>query len=174
MSFEESFLYPLGLLAIGSVITMFLVPRFSDRFNKKRHELEIKRDLIVRITEYRQEWHLHVGTLEFGADETEYENPPKLFSSLNTKGSVIHSLLVLYFSDERVFSNWDKFHNSLRYSYHYLANGDEKDLVKLSEVLGTEILSKKDRDLEKSIDKGIRNLFGKLLRAIEESELKKH
>jgi len=51
MSFEESFLYPLGLLAIGSLVTMFLVPRFTNAYNKKRHETEIKHDFTVKITE---------------------------------------------------------------------------------------------------------------------------
>ncbi len=51
MGFEESFLYPLGLLLIGSAISIFLVPRFTENYNKKRHTLEIRKDLIVKITE---------------------------------------------------------------------------------------------------------------------------
>ncbi|MDH3657138.1 MAG: hypothetical protein OEM77_03280 [Nitrosopumilus sp.] len=99
MSFEESFLYPLGLLAIGSVVSMFLVPRFSDRYNKKRHELEIKKDLIVKITELDAEWHIVLGDMDYPVEDNT-ENArilAKQVGELEKRESVVQSVESVYF-----------------------------------------------------------------------------
>ena len=123
MSFEESFLYPLGLLAIGSVITMFLVPRFSDRYSKKRHELEIKKDLIVKITELDAEWHIVLADMVYPVEDNT-ENArilAKLEGELDKKTSVIQSLLNLYFSSESLQSKWEIYSESHPIYFAYLS-----------------------------------------------------
>src|SRR5688572_15919458 len=50
-TFEESFLYPLILLLVGAGVTSLLIPWFTNRWQDRRKQLEIKVDLVSKITE---------------------------------------------------------------------------------------------------------------------------
>ena len=174
MSFEESFLYPLGLLVIGSVITMFLVPRFSDRYSKKRHELEIKKDLIVKITELDAEWHIVLEDMAYPVeDKTENARIlAKLVGELEKKTSVIQSLLNLYFSNESLQKKWEIYSASHLKYYNYLSERQESDLIHLAEILTEDkIKSSTGEKLADSIEDRIGIVLKGLLEMIEDSKI---
>lgn len=176
MSFEESFLYPLGLLLIGSLVSMFLIPRFSDRYGKKRHELEIKRDLIVKITELDAEWHILLDDLVYPIED-ETENARILTQKkgeLEKKESVVQSLLNLYFSNETLHSKWDTYAQSHPMYWDYLYERKEEDLSKLGRFLEDQkIESLTGEKLDKEIEERIGKIFEELLEMIENSHIRK-
>jgi len=176
MSFEESFLYPLGLLAIGSVISMFLVPRFTENYSKKRHQLEIKKDLIVKITELDAEWHILLDDMAYPI-ENETENAKiitKLRGELEKKESVILSLLNLYFSNESLLSKWEIYSESHPLYYDYLYERKEDDLLELSKLLSEDkIKSRTGEKLDEAIENRIGVIFEELLEMIEDSKIRK-
>jgi len=176
MGFEESFLYPLVLLLIGSVITIFLVPRFSDRYSKKRHELEIKKDLIVKITELDAEWHIVLEDMAYPVkDDTENARIlAKKIGELEKRTSVIQSLLNLYFALESLQTKWEIYSESHFKYFHYLEEREESDLVELAEFLADEkIKSLTGKNLGDSIEKRINIIFEELLEMIEDSKIGK-
>ncbi len=176
VSFEESFLYPLGLLAIGSLISMFLVPRFTDTYSKKRHELEIKKELIIKITELDAEWHYVLKDMtipiELSPENTRFLT--KLMGELEKKESVIQSLLNLYFSNESLQSKWEIYAESHPMYSDYLPKRNEEDLIRLAELLDDEKIKSMTGD---KVDDGIENRIGvileELLEMIEDSEIRK-
>ena len=176
MSFEESFAYPLGLLAIGSVVSMFLVPRFSDRYNKKRHELEIKKDLIVKITELDAEWHIVLGDMDYPVEDNT-ENArilAKQVGELEKRESVIQSLLNLYFSSKSLQSKWNTYSKSHPIYFNYLSERKESDLIHLADFLAEDkIKSMTGEKLADSIEGRIGVIFEELLEMIEDSKLSK-
>ena len=176
MSFQESFLYPLGLLLIGSLLSMFLIPRFSDRYGRKRHELEIKRDLIVKITELDAEWHILLDDLTYPIED-ETENAKILTQKkgeLEKKESVIQSLLNLYFSNETLHSKWDTYAQSHPMYEDYLYERNEEDLNELADFLEDQkIKSLIGEKLDEEIEERIGKIFEELLELIENSRIRK-
>ncbi len=174
MSFEESFLYPLILLGIGSGITIFLVPRFSDRYGKKRHELEIKKDLIVRITELDAEWHIVIGDMVYPLED-ETQNAKiitKRLGELDKKASVIQSLLNLYFTNENLRHKWEYYSETHPKFFNYLSERKEGDLINLAEFLkDKKIKSLMGEKLETEIENRIGVIFEELLQIIEDSKV---
>ncbi len=176
MSFEESFLYPLGLLAIGSIISMFLVPRFSESYNKKRHQLEIKKDLIVKITELDAEWHIVLDDMAYPIeDETENARIiTKLRGELEKQESVILSLLNLYFSNESLRNKWEIYSQSHPLYYDYLYERKEEKLLELSKLLTEDkIKSWTGKQLDEGIENRIGIIFEDILEMIENSKIRK-
>ena len=173
MSLEESLLYPLILLGIGSGITMFLVPKFTDRYSKKRHETEIKHDFIVKITELHEVWFSAITEVtEPLIDELDNEKIDKQLTEIIRKGSVIQSLLSFYFSNESLFSVWDNYEKSLDNYFRYLSFGNEHSLTELSKSLNTDkIKSLKGIDFRNSVEDRIIILFELVLVTIENSEV---
>ena len=176
MSFEESFLYPLGLLGIGSLISMFLVPRFTETYNKKRHELEIKKDLIVKITELDAEWHIVLEDLNYPV-ENKTENArilAKLVGELEKKESVVQSLLNLYFASESLHSKWEIYSQSHPKYYESLYQREEQDMIHLAELLKIDkIKSQTGEILAETVEEKIGIIFEELLEMIEKSEIRK-
>lgn len=176
MGFEESFLYPLGLLGIGSLISMFLIPRFTDSYSKKRHELEIKKDLIIKITELDAEWHIVLDDIAIPVEEKD-ENArtlTKILGELEKKESVIQSLLNLYFSNESLHSKWEKYSQSHPMYSDYLYKREEKDLMSLSELLADDkIKTATVEKLDETVEKRIEIIFEEILKIIEKSKIRK-
>ena len=176
MSFEESFLYPLGLLAIGSLISMFLVPRFSDRYSKKRHQLEIKKDLIVKITELDAEWHIVLDDMAYPLED-ETENAKiitKLTGELEKKESVITSLMNLYFDNDVLHSKWGVYSESHPKYFEYLSDRKEIVLIQLSDLLeSNKIKSLTGERLSESIEARIGIILKELLELVENTEIRK-
>jgi len=86
--------------------------------------------------------------------------------------SVIDSLLVFYFSNDSLFSNWEKLHKSHQKYYDYLAWNQEFVLDDLSKILGTDrIKSLKGSDFRQSVESRISNLFSDVLESIEDSKM---
>ena len=176
MSFEESFLYPLALLAIGSLISMFLIPRFSDRYGMKRHQLEIKKDLIIKITELDAEWHIVLEDTTYPLDD-KTENVKiitKMIGNLEKKESVITSLMNLYYDIDVLRSKWDTYSEAHPKYFEYLSGRKEIVLIQLSDLLeNNKIKSLTGEKLFESIEYSIGEILEELLELIENSEIRK-
>lgn len=155
---------------------MFLVPRFSDRYGKKRHELEIKKDLIIKITELDAEWHIVLEDMAYPVEDNT-ENArilTKQVGRLEKRTSVIMSLLNLYFSSESLHSKWKIYSESHFKYYEYLSDRQENDLIHLAEFLAEDKIKSLTGDkLADAIEDKIGIIFEELLEMVEDSKIVK-
>ena len=135
MSFEESFLYPLYLILIGGAISGVLIPSYNAMRAKRnreledervehqretdrqredhKQELEIKRDLIEKISQTTsRQMLLIIKHAESKNEEDSKDND--IHSEWMISGRTILSLLGLYFNKNDILIEWGKVYDILR------------------------------------------------------------
>lgn len=103
MAWEEDFVYPLILLFVGGVISVGLGTLLTNWWQNRRKELEVKVDLVSKITEV-------FGSLSAKVVvSTERRKPISNIDEAVEKflgdGDIVHSLLRSYYSSEAGITN---------------------------------------------------------------------
>ena len=134
MSFEENFLYPLGLLRVGGIISGLLIPFFNflhkqklieienvhekaqKRIDREREdykfELQIKSKILEKLTELSNRIYQDFSIL-IEKENSDYNKTHSIFLSyLVHHSDRIKDYLVLYFnSNEELMNEWQEIYS---------------------------------------------------------------
>jgi len=136
MAIEESLYYPLIVLGVGSFLSYILIPRFTNHYQEKRRsleieretrhkELEIKSDIISKISEITARASVYSRNLSKGTSEITVEQ----YAEWSTKHLIVTSLIDAYFHDQPIFNHWENFRIGLSsFLYVFYSLGQEKEL----------------------------------------------
>lgn len=106
MSISEFLAHPFLLLVVGAIISSILVPIFSKRWQNRQKKLEIKIDLITKISEVVASWELDTRALINRKDPPIERNP-----NWRVKGASITAILYAYFPTQPIYEKWKIYFN---------------------------------------------------------------
>src|SRR5687768_13752561 len=107
VTLEEILVHPITLLLIGAGVTSLLIPWFTKRWEDRKKELEIKVDIVSKMTEVRAnvlaEASIEIELLKEDVEkEKVYENLRKWYGEVN----IIRSKLQSYYGDTELAKTW--------------------------------------------------------------------
>lgn len=141
MALSEFLSHPFVLLIAGAIISSILVPLFSKRWQDRKKKLEIKIELITKISEVVASWELDTRAL------VNLKKPPiERNPNWRVKGSSITAILFAYFPTQPIYEKWKVYFNILDqywwFSYtvfHGQIKDEQKgDLTMFQNFLGEE------------------------------------
>jgi hypothetical protein len=123
MSIEENLYYPLIVLAAGSLISAYLIPKISGKYQDKqkeidraredrRYALEVKKEILMSIGKVHR-IPIALSWVKFGFDETRKiskEETQITVDKFIKEGLIPERLILLYFGEHKnIIEEWDKF-----------------------------------------------------------------
>jgi hypothetical protein len=112
---------PLLLLVVGGVISGLLIPSITSQWANQQKQLEIKTDLIRRISESTEKFYAGIGFVETGGLNSSSVDLSDLWTEWVTSSSVIGSEIRAYFPATNLESDWKKFSEILQLRVYGLA-----------------------------------------------------
>ena len=122
----EDFLgHPLVVLAIGAVLTGLLIPQFTQRWQDQRKALEIKADLIERVSCGVAEIFTATQLASVGAASQPQDKFDEAYRSWAQERVVLTSLIRAYFSSDHLDRAWLRCRAST--TAYYVQSGIQRD-----------------------------------------------
>lgn len=103
---ENLLRHPLVVLAIGAVLTGLIIPHLTQRWQDRRKALEIKADLIERVSCAVAELFTATQFAAVGAASQSQEKFDDVYRSWSQERAILTSLIRAYFSDDRLDQAW--------------------------------------------------------------------
>lgn len=128
MTLPEFLAHPFVLLIVGIVISSILVPVFSKRWQDRKKKLEIKIELITKISEVTASWELDTRAMVNLKERPLERNP-----NWRVKGSSITAILYAYFPTEQIYQKWKVYFNIIDQFWWFsnmVFHGEMKDEYK--------------------------------------------
>lgn len=160
--------HPLVVLIVGAILSSLIIPRITKRWQDHQKELEIKIDLIKKISEIImkevmsvQFMKIQIGYMDIDSEEfrKKWESANEDYRQLEIQTAIIESQLIAYFHDNKdikqtwknLVHNLTKFYADLQNTYNNTVSGktssdstwrDKKDkIIEEKEDLITKILT---------------------------------
>lgn len=163
MAIEEDLVYPLIVLGVGSLITAYLVPKISGKYQDKqkeidraredrRYELEVKKEILTSVGKVH---HVQISSLWGGTTLTEgiknisKEKIANTIDEIMKNGLLTERLIKLYYGDNpEIIESWEIFMANLIDSVrelekepvnekqsHIFYHESEEELVKFEKLI---------------------------------------
>jgi hypothetical protein len=113
VTLEEVLVHPLFLLLIGAGVTSLLIPWFTKRWENRKKELEIKMDIVSKMTEiitYQRATALHAMQRKNKITDAEKEAYIEKSKKWYVESSLIGSKLQTYFPELEIRILWEDYY----------------------------------------------------------------
>lgn len=156
MTLSEFLAHPFLLLIVGAIISSILVPTFSKKWQDRKKKLEIKIDLMTKISEVVASWEIDTRAL------VRLEHPPtERNPEWRVKGSSITAILFAYFPSEPIYEKWKVYFNIID-QYWWFSNtvfhGEMKEEYKKDIDMFQNFLGEKSNEIDWDIFFKIKNI----------------
>lgn len=101
--------HPLIVLIVGALISSYLIPMVTRRWQDHQQELQLKSDLVRQISESVTSIVVAVQFAEVGAASQTQEDYDKAYREWETKSAVIGSSLRAYFPNTQIGTDWNAY-----------------------------------------------------------------
>jgi len=139
--------HPLVILIVGAMISSLLIPRITKRWQDHQKELEIKINLITKISEVIMKEVMSVQFMEIEIKHSDvkskdfikkFESTNDDYKQLEIESAIIGSQLIAYFhNDNDIIQTWNKlvenlrrFYANLQSTYNDILSGKVSDQTK--------------------------------------------
>ena len=132
MSVVEGVVYPLIVLGVGTALSIWLVPKFTNSYARKRHHIEIKHDLITQITEHRSKALSIVDAYQQmnDADIEAYSFISEYLHKFDEKTNLCESSLNFYFDVEsRVIDSWSEYFYLIDLVHEFFEEPEQSKII---------------------------------------------
>jgi len=109
LSLTELLAHPLLLLILSAIISRYLIPTLTRRWQDHEKELEIKIDLTGQISEEVTRMIMAVQLAEVGTKSQTQEDFDKAYQNFEVNSAVMGSRLRAYFPQTCIGPDWDKY-----------------------------------------------------------------
>lgn len=148
-SFKEILSNQFLLLIVGGILTGLLIPYITTQWQNHEKELEIKTNLVSKISEYVTRMLMAIQFVEVSQSRginssltnEEYDNE---YRDWKINSDIIQSQINAYFPNIDVGKDWKKFSNAVEYFYALSGTGPED--------LRTDLLQKIQTNLSNDIN----------------------
>lgn len=135
----QSLSHPLTLLIIGALISSYLIPSFTRKWQDHQRELEIKTGLVSDISENVTTFLMAIQFAEVGARSQTQEMFDSAYRNWEINSAVFRSRLQAYFPTKNIGRNWNKFSELVSIFYALTGTTDQvwrkKHLATFQKVL---------------------------------------
>lgn len=100
--------HPLTVLFIGALVTGLLVPRITRQWQDQRKALELKAELVERLTLAVTAIFTAVQFVQVGAQSQTMEQFDQAYRSWQQEKAILTSLLKAYFRNDAIDAQWRK------------------------------------------------------------------
>jgi hypothetical protein len=124
-SVQSVLAHPLVVLAAGTALTGFLVPRLTERRQRSLKALELKTELVEQMTEEVTSFVMAIQFAELGAAGQTQEEFDAAYKRWEVAAAVIRARLEAYFGDHPLVADWAQLADILTRFYALAGTHDE-------------------------------------------------